>query len=79
MRSVFVGGVVLAGGNHLGVKFLNFLGVFWSGLGDRFAAGMRGVRGEEFGVGIDLVLAETAHTGEIFHFTVKLYLTINIK
>ena len=79
MRRVFIGGVVLAGGNHLGMKFLNFLGVFGSRFGNRFTAGMRGVRGEQFGVGIELFLAETAHAGEIFHFTVKLYLTINIK
>ncbi len=63
----------------MSVKFLNFFRVFGSGFGDGFAAGMRSVRGEKFGVGIKLVLTETAHTGEIFHFTVKLYLTINIK
>jgi hypothetical protein len=43
VRGVFVGGVVLAGGDHLGVKFLNFFGEFGGGFGDGLASGVGGV------------------------------------
>lgn len=43
MRGVFVGGVVLAGGDHLGVKFLNFFREFGEGFGEGLAASVGGV------------------------------------
>jgi hypothetical protein len=43
MRGVFIGGVVLAGGDHLCVKFLNFFGDFGEGFGEGVAAGVGGV------------------------------------
>jgi hypothetical protein len=43
VRGVFVGGVVLAGGDDLGVKFLYFFRESGEGFGEGFAAGVVGV------------------------------------